>query len=50
MLVSRLQTQGMSSMQAMREMGVERVFEMVCRAVGSSACKNRRDANTPSAG
>lgn len=43
-VVSRLEAQGLSSLQAMRDMGVERVVEMVCQAVGSSAWKNRHTA------
>ena len=43
-VVSRLEAQGLSSLQAMRDMGVERVVEMVCLAVGSSAWKNRHAA------
>lgn len=43
-VVSRLEAQGLSSLQAMRDMGVERVVELVCRAVGSSAWKNRHAA------
>jgi hypothetical protein len=43
-VVSRLEAQGLSSLQAMRDMGIERVVEMVCLAVGSSAWKNRHAA------
>ena len=43
-VVSRLEEQGLTSIEAMRELGVERVVEMVCSAVGSNAWKNRHAA------
>lgn len=45
-VVSRLEEQGLSSIEAIRELGVERVVEMVCGTVGSRAWRNRHAALT----
>jgi hypothetical protein len=43
-VVSRLEAQGLTSLAAMREMGVDRVIDLVCHAMGSPAWKNRHAA------
>ena len=43
-VVSRLEEQGLTSLKTMREMGADRVIDLVCRAMGSPAWKNRHAA------
>ena len=43
-VINRLEAQGLTSLDAIREMGVDRVIDLVCNAVGSPAWKNRHSA------
>ena len=43
-VINRLEAQGLTSLDALREMGVDRVIDLVCNAVGSPAWKNRHAA------